>query len=65
LAFNGLYEGYLGIEPYFKLWKYFFATELQRKKVDKKKKSADLAVPMWCTSIRLWSSWALEYMPIH
>jgi hypothetical protein len=55
LAFIALCEGYLGIKPHFELWKYFFAVELQRKKV-KKKKPADLAVPMGCTSIRLWSS---------
>ena len=27
-AFVALCEGYLGIEPHFKLWKYFFAVEL-------------------------------------
>jgi hypothetical protein len=47
-----LCEGYLGIEPHFELWKYFFTVELQRKKTEKKK-SADLAVPMGCSSIRL------------
>jgi hypothetical protein len=51
-AFIALYEGYLGIEPHFELWKYFFAVELQRKKMEKKK-SANLAVPMGCASIRL------------
>jgi hypothetical protein len=58
-----LYEGYLGIEPHFELWKYFFTVELQRKKIEKKK-SADLAVPMGCSSIHLQSSWASKYMPI-
>jgi hypothetical protein len=50
-AFITLYEGYLGIEPHFELWKYFFAVELQRKKVEKKR--ANLAVPMGCASICL------------
>jgi hypothetical protein len=36
LAFITLYEGYLGIEPHFELWKYFFAIELQNKKSEKK-----------------------------
>jgi hypothetical protein len=64
LAFIVLCEGYLGIEPHFELWKYFFAVELQRKKAEKKKKPVDLAVPMGCASIRLRSSWASEYMSI-
>jgi hypothetical protein len=53
----------LGIEPHFELWKYFFAVELQKRKA-LNKKPADLAVPMGCTSIHLWSSRASEYMPI-
>ena len=28
LAFIALCEGYLGIKPHFKLWKYFFAVKL-------------------------------------
>ena len=56
-AFIALCEGYLGIEPHFELWKYFFAIELQKKK-------PDLAVLMGCASIRLWGSQVLEYMSI-
>jgi hypothetical protein len=43
----------LGIDPHFELWKYFFTVKLQRKKVEKKKKLADLAVPMGYASICL------------
>ena len=49
-AFIVLCEGYLGIEPNFELWKYFFVVELQKKK---EKKKSDLAVPMGCASIHL------------
>ena len=41
-AFVALCEGYLGIEPHFELWKYFFAVELQKKE----KKKPDLVVRM-------------------
>ena len=51
-AFVALCEGYLGIEPHFELWKYFFAVELQKKE----KKKPDLAVQMGCVSIRLQGS---------
>ena len=54
-------RGYLGIEPHFELWKYFFAVELQKKK---EKKKPDLAVPMGCTSIHLRGSRVSEYMSI-
>ena len=40
-AFVVLCEGYLGIEPHFELWKYFFAIELQMKE----RKKLDLVVP--------------------
>jgi hypothetical protein len=45
-----LCEGYLGIEPHFKLWKYFFAVSLQKKRENKGK---DLSVPIGCASIHL------------
>ena len=51
-TFVALCKGYLGIEPHFKLWKYFFAIELQKKE----KKKPDLAVQMGCVSIRLQGS---------
>ena len=59
MVFIALCEGYLGIEPHFELWKYFFAVELQ-----KKKKKPDLAVLMGYASIRLRGSRASEYMSI-
>jgi hypothetical protein len=31
MAFVTLCEGYLGIEPHFKMWKYFFICSLQKK----------------------------------
>ena len=49
-AFVALCEGYLGIEPHFELWKYFFAVELQKKK---ERKKPDLELPMGCASIHL------------
>ena len=58
-AFVALCEGYLGIEPHFELWKYFFTIELQ-----KKKKRPDLVLSMGCASIRLQGSRASEYMSI-
>jgi hypothetical protein len=45
-----LCEGFLGIEPHFKLWKYFFSVSLQKKKGEK---GEDLSVPIGCTSIHL------------
>ena len=49
MAFVALCEEYLGIEPHFELWKYFFVVELQKKE----RKKLDLAVPMGCVSIHL------------
>jgi hypothetical protein len=54
----------LGIETHFELWKYFFTADLQKEKLEKKKKMADLAVLMGCTNICLQSSRVSEYMPI-
>ena len=56
-AFVALCEGYIGIEPHFELWKYFFAVELQKKEKNK-------LDPMGCVSIRLRGSRASEYMSI-
>jgi hypothetical protein len=49
-AFIALCEGYLGIEPHFELWKYFFAVSLQKKS---EKKGEDLPVPIGCARIHL------------
>jgi hypothetical protein len=43
-AFIALCEGYLGIEPHFKLWRYFFSVSLHKKK----ERSGDLSVLMGC-----------------
>jgi hypothetical protein len=45
-----LCEGYLGIEPHFELWMYFFAVSLQKKR---EKNKAKLSWPMGCASIHL------------
>jgi hypothetical protein len=60
VAFVTLCVGYLGIEPYFELWKYFFAVSLQKKR----EKKAELSVPMGCVSIHLWGGRAGGYIPI-
>jgi hypothetical protein len=41
---------YLGIEPHFELWRYFFSITLQKKR---EKGRANLSMPMGCTSIHL------------
>ena len=57
MAFIALCEGYLGIEPHFNMWRYFFFISLQ------KNKKRDVMVQMGCTSIHLWGYRAVEYMP--
>ena len=42
-------EGYLGIEPHFELWRYFFVISLHRKK----DRAREILVPMGCTGIHL------------
>ena len=44
-AFIAMCEGYLGIEPYFKLWRYFFSISL----IKKKERGWETPVPMGCT----------------
>jgi len=48
-AFITLCEGYLGIEPHFELWRYFFSISLHKKR----DRSGDLSVPMGCIGIHL------------
>ena len=48
MAFIALCEGYLGIEPHFKLWRYFFISLLK-----KRDRARDLLVPMGCVDIHL------------
>lgn len=54
-------EGYLGIEPYFELLKYFAVSLYVRRE---KKSKATFLVPMGCVSIRLRQSCSQEYMAI-
>ena len=53
-----MYEGYLGIEPHFELWRYFFAISLHRKK----DRGGEISVPMGCGGIHLRGQRAAEYM---
>ena len=48
-AFVALYEGFLGIDPHFDLWWYFFTVSLSKRKIGGK----DVSVPMGCTSVHL------------
>ena len=58
-AFIALCEGYLGIEPHFELWRYFFSVSLLKKR----DKARDLSVPMGSAGIHLWGQRSAEYMP--
>ena len=58
MAFIVFYEGYLGIEPHFELWWYFFSVFLHKKR----ERSGDLSVPMGCAGIHLWGHRSVEYM---
>ena len=52
-------EGYLGIEPHFELWRYFFAIFLHRKKDS----GWEIPVPIGCAGIHLRGQRVAEYMP--
>jgi len=60
-AFIALCEGYLGIEPHFNLWWHFFAVDLQKRKGPNQ---MEIVMPIGCTSIRLRSQWARDYIPM-
>jgi hypothetical protein len=60
-AIVALCEGYLGIEPHFKLYRYLFRITPQKKR---EKGRADLSMPMGCTSIHLRSNRSSEYMSL-
>ena len=49
MAFIAMCEGYLGIEPHFKLWRYFFAISLHRNK----DRGREIPVSMGCAGIHL------------
>ena len=57
-AFVALCEGFLGIDPHFDLWRYFFTISLSKRKVGGK----DVSVPMGCASIYLRSTRSREYL---
>ena len=48
-AFVALCEGFLGIDPYFDLWRYFFTVSLSNRKIGGK----DVSMPMGCASVHL------------
>ena len=49
VAFIVMCEGYLGIEPHFELWRYFFSISL----IKKKEREQDTTVLMGCVGIHL------------
>ena len=59
MAFIVICEGYLGIEPHFELWRYFFSIPL----IKKKERGRETLVPMGCMGIYLWGQRSAEYMP--
>jgi hypothetical protein len=61
VAFITLCEGYLGTEPHFELWRYFFAISLLKKR---EKNKLDLSVPMGCIDIHLRGYRANKYMSL-
>ena len=48
-TFVALCEGFLGIDPHFDLWRYFFTVSLSKRRVGGK----EVNVPMGCASIHL------------
>jgi hypothetical protein len=61
VAFVTLWKGYLGIEPHFELWRYFFSVTLLKKR---EKNMLDLLALMGCVGIHLQSNQATEYMSL-
>ena len=59
MAFIALCKGYLGIEPHFELWRYFFSVSLLKKR----DRARDLLVPMGYAGIHLRGQRSAEYMP--
>jgi len=51
-------KGYLGIETYFELWRYFLSISL----IEKKERGRETPVPMRCVGIHLRGQRAAEYM---
>ena len=59
MAFIVLCDGYMGIEPHFELWKYFFSVSLLKKR----DRAGDLPVPMGYVGIHFWEQQSAEYKP--
>jgi len=59
VAFIAMCEGYLGIEPHFELWRYFFSISL----IKKKQRGQETSGSLECVGIHLWGQWVAEYMP--
>ena len=53
-AFVALCGGFLGISPYFDLWRHFFVVTLQKKR--EKGGRQELHMPMGCVGIHLWNN---------
>ena len=58
-AFVALCEGFLGISPYFDMWRHFFAVTLQKKR--EKSSRQELHRTMGCASIHLRKNRVSEY----
>ena len=60
-AFVALCEGFLGIDPHFDLWRYFFTISLSKRWVGGK----EVNVPMGCASIHLHHTRSRGYPYMH
>ena len=58
-AFIAMCEGYLGIEPYNELWRYFFSISL----IKKNERGWETPVLVGCMGIHLRGQWVAKYMP--
>ena len=59
MAFIALCEGYLGIKPHFKLWRYFFFVSLLKRK----DRGREITMLMGYVAIHLQGQRTTEYMP--
>lgn len=63
-AFVALCDGYLGIEPNFSLWKYFFTVSFDQRIERKGSQTRQFLARMGCAVIYLRSNQVKEYMPM-
>ncbi|XP_072151143.1 uncharacterized protein [Setaria viridis] len=63
-AFIALCEGFLGIEPHFSLWKYFFTVSLYQKSGKAGSQQRSPPVPIGCAGIHLRHTRSKEYMTV-